>query len=152
MGVRGRCRRVTRGFIVGRRGCVRSLPSLPFLPSLNELTCAQVDLFAKDVVIVPINLGNSHWVCSAINIARKRFEYYDSLGSRNPLVYKVRSSLLSGIESGLMRKQRLREYLAAEHLRKKGSVLDLSDWEDYWDEVRARFSFFFFPLAFEGRG
>lgn len=49
----------------------------------------QVDLFAKDRIIIPINLGNSHWVCSAINIREKRFEYYDSLGHQNSGVYKV---------------------------------------------------------------
>lgn len=48
-----------------------------------------MDLFAKDRIIIPINLGNSHWVCSAINIREKRFEYYDSLGHQNSGVYKV---------------------------------------------------------------
>lgn len=50
----------------------------------------QFDTFAKDKIIVPINLGNQHWVCAAINIKEKRFEYYDSLGNANNKVYAVR--------------------------------------------------------------
>lgn len=49
----------------------------------------QFDTFAKQIIIIPINLGNSHWVCGAINIEKKRFEYYDSLGGPNERVYKV---------------------------------------------------------------
>ncbi|KAK4051275.1 hypothetical protein OIO90_004756 [Microbotryomycetes sp. JL221] len=77
----------------------------------------RVDLFDQDVVIVPINHGNAHWVCAAINIRDKRFEYYDSLGNTNPTVFK-----------------RLREYIAEEYRIKKGSELDLSQWQDYSDE------------------
>ncbi|KAM0788029.1 hypothetical protein ACM66B_006228 [Microbotryomycetes sp. NB124-2] len=77
----------------------------------------RVDLFAKDIVIVPINHGNAHWVCSAINVRDKRIEYYDSLNGTNPAVFK-----------------RLRDYIAEEHRVKKGTELDLSDWIDYTDE------------------
>jgi len=72
------------------------------------------DVFKKDIIILPVNLGNAHWVCAAINLKKKRFEYYDSMGRMNHAV------------TG-----KLREYLAAEHLEKKKSKLDLSDWEDY---------------------
>ncbi|KAK4052041.1 hypothetical protein OIV83_002335 [Microbotryomycetes sp. JL201] len=77
----------------------------------------RVDLFSKDIVIVPINHGNAHWVCSAINIRDKRIEYYDSLNGSNPAVYK-----------------RLRDYIAEEHRVKKGKELDLSEWVDYRDD------------------
>lgn len=40
-------------------------------------------------MIVPMNLGNQHWVCAAINFRRKRIEYYDSLGGHNPSVFGV---------------------------------------------------------------
>lgn len=78
-----------------------------------------IDVFAKDRIIVPINLGNAHWVCAAINPAQKRFEYYDSMGTPLPAVYR-----------------KLRAYMMDEHKdKKKGEPpLDLSDWEDYWDE------------------
>jgi Ulp1 family protease len=55
----------------------------------------QFDTFAKDIIIVPINLGGSHWVCAAVNFEKKRIEYYDSLGKARPAVYAVRSLLLS---------------------------------------------------------
>jgi len=51
---------------------------------------AQVpDVFGLDVLVVPINLGNSHWVCGAINFKQKRIEYFDSLGGHNPSVFPV---------------------------------------------------------------
>lgn len=51
------------------------------------------DLFQKDIILMPINLGNAHWVCAAINIAKKRFEYYDSMGRINYGVLQVREAL-----------------------------------------------------------
>lgn len=82
----------------------------------------RVDLFTQDIVIIPINQGNSHWVCAAINFSQKRFEYFDSLGSQNLKVYKV-----------------LREYLRLEwddkmRVKSGGRELDLDEWVDYWDE------------------
>ena len=41
------------------------------------------------MLIVPINLGNQHWVCGAINFKRKRIEYHDSLGGYKPEVFTV---------------------------------------------------------------
>lgn len=53
----------------------------------------QFDTFDKDIIIIPINHNNTHWCCAAVNIAEKRFEYYDSLGRPRDFVYKVRHSL-----------------------------------------------------------
>lgn len=53
----------------------------------NEL--CQVDVFAKDAILVPINLGNAHWTFACVNMRLKRVEYYDSLGSRRSKVYEV---------------------------------------------------------------
>ncbi|GAA5873467.1 hypothetical protein JCM16303_001134 [Sporobolomyces ruberrimus] len=75
------------------------------------------DAFEKDVLIFPINIGNSHWTCAAINVREKRFEYYDSLGGRMGSAYS-----------------QMRKWLQEEHECKKGGPIDLSDWEDYWDD------------------
>jgi hypothetical protein len=82
----------------GLGGCVLSSFFLSFLPPLFLLTASpaacpfpeQFDTFAKDIIIVPINLGGSHWVCAAVNFEKKRIEYYDSLGKARPAVYAVR--------------------------------------------------------------
>ncbi|GAA6008627.1 hypothetical protein JCM11491_003374 [Sporobolomyces phaffii] len=74
------------------------------------------DVFEKDIIIFPMNIRNSHWTCAAVNIKLKRFEYYDSLGNRMQKAHTL-----------------LRKWLQEEHEAKKGSPLDLSDWEDYWD-------------------
>ncbi|KAL8291937.1 hypothetical protein RQP46_002195 [Phenoliferia psychrophenolica] len=78
----------------------------------------RVDLFAQDIVLMPINQNNMHWVCAAINMRRKRFEYYDSLGSAKKEVYKT-----------------LRKYIQEEHLDKKKKEIDLSEWVDYFSDA-----------------
>jgi sentrin-specific protease 1 len=30
--------------------------------------------------LVPINLGNMHWIAAVINFKQKRIEYFDSMG------------------------------------------------------------------------
>jgi len=74
----------------------------------------RVDLFTKDLVLMPINLGQAHWVCAAIDLRLRRFAYYDSMGMSSPSVL-----------------QRLRAYLADELKDKHGLALSLDDWEDY---------------------
>ena len=81
------------------------------------MVLSQVDIFAKDIVLLPINLGNSHWVCAAINMKRRRFEFYDSMGRMSSAITDT-----------------LRGYLEAEHVDKKKSEIDLRDWEDYFDQ------------------
>lgn len=39
----------------------------------------QVDIFDKDYILIPINLGNAHWVAALINLKMSRIEYYDSM-------------------------------------------------------------------------
>lgn len=41
--------------------------------------CIQVDLFDRDLVIIPINCNNVHWTLALINVRWRRFEYYDSM-------------------------------------------------------------------------
>lgn len=70
--------------------------SLPDVSSLTWPCLAQFDTFEKDIIIMPINHNNAHWVCAAVNISLKRFEYYDSLGHPSAFVYDVRfSSIVS---------------------------------------------------------
>lgn len=75
-------------------------------------------------------------------MAEKRIEYYDSMGNQNIGVYKVRAvhSYCDDMRLRLCPSvplQRLRSYLEAEYAAKNpGKELDLSDWENYWDEVR----------------
>ncbi|KAH9821697.1 hypothetical protein DFH28DRAFT_923187 [Melampsora americana] len=73
------------------------------------------NLFEKDLIIFPINLMNSHWICGVINLEKKRFEVLDSFGFKHFMVFK-----------------KLRNYLMAEHLDKLKFELDLSEWIDYY--------------------
>ncbi|KAG7450262.1 cysteine proteinase [Guyanagaster necrorhizus] len=72
------------------------------------------DLFAKDMVLIPVNHNNMHWTAAAINFRRKRIESYDSMNMSRQLVFKL-----------------LRHYLDAEHRNKKKKPFDFTGWEDY---------------------
>jgi len=75
-----------------------------------------VDIFALDTILVPINIGQGHWVLAVINMGEKRFEYFDPYHGDG-------SSYLC----------LLRRYLQDEHKDKKGADLDLSEWKDvHW--------------------
>ncbi|GLB36383.1 putative cysteine proteinase [Lyophyllum shimeji] len=74
----------------------------------------KVDIFSKDVVLIPINHSNAHWTSAAINFRRKRIESYDSMGTRRDNVFKA-----------------LRAYLDAEHRNKKKKPFDFTGWKDY---------------------
>ncbi|WVR03281.1 hypothetical protein IAU60_000272 [Kwoniella sp. DSM 27419] len=80
----------------------------------------KVDIFAQDVVAFPVNIGNMHWTAAAINIEKKRLEYYDSMGDHG------------GRRSEIF--QALRDYLKAEHQDKKGSKIDLTGWTDEFND------------------
>jgi hypothetical protein len=84
--------------------------------SLLRRWTKKTDIFAKDVVVLPINLSNLHWTAAAINFAEKRFEYYDSLGDNRTNRTEVFKNL--------------RDYVKKEHLDKKGSEFDLTEWTD----------------------
>lgn len=71
----------------------------------------KVNIFEKDMVLVPCNLGSSHWTCAAINFRKKRFEYYDSMAGRNRRVLS-----------------HLREYVKKEMIdKKRDGAVDLNE-------------------------
>ncbi|KAK0549240.1 hypothetical protein OC846_003396 [Tilletia horrida] len=75
----------------------------------------KINIFEKDIVLMPINCDNEHWTCGAINFRKKRIEYYDSL----------RSSTVPDFFNDM------RNYLRAEHMAVYKCEMDLSEWEDY---------------------
>lgn len=107
-----------------------------------------IDLFATDLVLVPIHLGNN-WCAAVINFRRKRFEYYDSLHvSMGQVVCKVCTFLvvfctfvanchiflLDSLLSNCLAQQfqqKLRAYLEEEWKDKNKPPLDLSGWQNY---------------------
>lgn len=73
----------------------------------------KVDIFAKQLLLVPINQSNMHWTLAVVNFESKRFEYFDSLLGDAGEVLAV-----------------LRKYVTDESLDKKGAAMDLSEWRD----------------------
>ncbi|KAH7089386.1 hypothetical protein BKA62DRAFT_776884 [Auriculariales sp. MPI-PUGE-AT-0066] len=92
-----------------------------FWPKLNEgyeksklaKWTKRIDIFAKDVVLVPVNHSNSHWTAGAINFRSKRIESYDSMGIRRPNVLQM-----------------LRKYVEFESMDKRKTKFDWTDWTD----------------------
>ena len=104
-----------------------------------------VDIFEKDVILMAINHGNSHWTSAAINFKAKRIEAYDSLpvarpgGHKRDEVYKVCSifcpCLSVASEHTNVGQKTLRTYLDEEHKDKKKRSFDFTGWVDYYMEV-----------------
>ncbi|ODN80465.1 hypothetical protein L202_02705 [Cryptococcus amylolentus CBS 6039] len=80
----------------------------------------KVDIFALDTLVFPINQGNMHWTACAINFARKRIEYYDSMGDHG----NARKSVFSDV----------RDYLDQEYADKKGGKMDWTGWTDQFNK------------------
>jgi len=71
----------------------------------------KVDLFSCSLVFVPVHLG-MHWCLAVVDMDMKEIKYYDSMGGNNS---RCLSALL--------------KYLNEEHKVKKGSPLDMDEWE-----------------------
>ena len=50
----------------------------------------QIDIFSKDVILIPVNHNNANWTAAAINFRKKRIESYDSMNMDRSSVFKVR--------------------------------------------------------------
>lgn len=70
----------------------------------------KVDIFAHDLVLVPVHLG-MHWCLAVIDFRHSKIQYYDSMGGSNAECLET-----------------LREYLQEESLDKRGRKMDLSGW------------------------
>uniref|UniRef100_A0A1A9VNA9 Ubiquitin-like protease family profile domain-containing protein n=1 Tax=Glossina austeni TaxID=7395 RepID=A0A1A9VNA9_GLOAU len=46
----------------------------------------KVDIFSKDILLIPINLAQVHWSLAIINFKERTIKYYDSMGYSNPQV------------------------------------------------------------------
>lgn len=69
-----------------------------------------VDLFSRDLVLVPLHLG-VHWAMAVVDVRSKTVQSYDSMGSRHEDICDL-----------------LLLYLKEEHRVKKGRDLDVSRW------------------------
>ncbi|WVW81658.1 hypothetical protein I302_103653 [Kwoniella bestiolae CBS 10118] len=80
----------------------------------------KIDLFSKDLVIFPVNIGNMHWTACAINLKEKRIEYYDSMGD------------FGAHRNGIFR--RVRGYLNDEHKERKKTPFDFEGWTEEFND------------------
>ena len=72
----------------------------------------RVDLFAQDLVLVPINHGNTHWTLVAIKPTARAVLFFDS--SRGDDARRVLQHLVT--------------YLRDEHAAKRDAALDVTHW------------------------
>ncbi|XP_032457372.1 sentrin-specific protease 1 [Nasonia vitripennis] len=70
----------------------------------------KVDIFAKDIIVIPIHLG-IHWCMSIIDFRKRSIQYFDSMGSPNYKCLQV-----------------LKQYLQEESIDKKKKHFDFLDW------------------------
>lgn len=77
----------------------------------NYSKCIQVDVFSKDILLIPINQAY-HWVLGVIDIKNKTVSVYDSLHGNHDHTLSL-----------------FLKYLEQEHLDKKKAPYDTSDWK-----------------------
>lgn len=66
----------------------------------------KVDIFSKDVILVPVHVGDVHWAMAVVDWKNCTLRYYDSLGVPNPTVLTALEQYLQE-ESMVKRKQTL---------------------------------------------
>ncbi|KAE9416892.1 hypothetical protein Angca_009064, partial [Angiostrongylus cantonensis] len=71
----------------------------------------KVDIFAYDILLVPIHLS-VHWCVAVIDLAERRIDYYDSLLGRNQKCLDL-----------------LKNYLIEECKDKKNQIFDFKGWQ-----------------------
>lgn len=71
----------------------------------------KVDIFAKEIVLVPVHVNGVHWCMAIINLKAKTIKYYDSMGKANDKVLTM-----------------LANYLEEEMRDKKQQNMDMSGW------------------------
>lgn len=60
---------------------------------------AKIDVSKQDLIIIPINLNQTHWALSIIDNRLQKFQYFDSLsGDGTPILYDLQNYMIS--ESG----------------------------------------------------
>ena len=72
---------------------------------------AKLDIFALDLLFIPINLNNVHWVLGVVNFKEKRLEYFDSMHGSDRGFFTV-----------------MEKYLQDEFQDKKSDTFDFGDW------------------------
>lgn len=70
-----------------------------------------MDIFSKDVILVPVHLG-MHWCMCIIDFQNKAVKYFDSMGGRNQNCLDI-----------------MKEYLCCEMQDKKKQIMDLTGWQ-----------------------
>ena len=74
----------------------------------------KVDIFQKDILIIPCHVSNNHWTLAAVDFNKRTISYYDSMGGKDyGLLYRISS------------------YLYQESVDKRKIDFDLSGWEIY---------------------
>ena len=77
----------------------------------------RVDIFSKDILIIPIHLG-MHWVCGIVDFRNKAIFYFDSLHGSRADYFNV-----------------IADYLNQESKNKKNTDYDVSQWKKFTPKV-----------------
>lgn len=71
-----------------------------------------VDLRGCSLVLIPVNVGNEHWILVALDVRRRRFDVWDSFRAAHPTCIRL-----------------LRRYISDEWRDKYGEVIDVGAWQ-----------------------
>lgn len=79
---------------------------------------AKVDVLEKDLLLIPVNIGGSHWILAGVDIRRRCFLYLDSFHGRDS------TDVLPTLRTWFY------DEVKNKHGQKEADVLDLESWED----------------------
>ena len=76
---------------------------------------AKLDIRTAEMVLIPVNIANTHWTLACIDFVEKRILYLDSMNGKYPVVFRV-----------------LRRWIVDEMKDKHGEPVDLVPWRDVY--------------------
>lgn len=79
---------------------------------------AKVDVLEKDLLLIPVNIGGSHWILAGVDIRRRCFLYLDSFHGRDS------TGVLPTLRNWFY------DEVKNKHEQKEADVLDLESWDD----------------------
>lgn len=69
-------------YIHSTKGLYLCVLCLTWFRMYPPLSLPKVDVFAHDIILIPIHLG-MHWCLATIHFRQQQFQYFDSLGGGN---------------------------------------------------------------------
>ena len=79
--------------VVEKGYCYADVKSYTSVASRVKARATQIDVFTRNLLLIPINYVNTHWALAALDLKNKAVTYYDSLRGAGPADHICRKLL-----------------------------------------------------------